>query len=119
MPELVSTLCTFLVLSPLVLTPGPGAVPLQADGHGRGVLDDRRLHPVADAGPGLSALTGSSRTTAHGHGGGTATATHAAVTTQPATKRRRARDLSDQRQRPRQRPPAGTDRAGRSPAGSR
>ena len=53
MPELVSTLCTFLVLSPLVLTPGPGPVPVQADGDGRRVLDDRRLHPVADPGAGL------------------------------------------------------------------
>ncbi len=38
MPELVATLCTFLVLSPLALMPGLGAVPVQADGHGGGVL---------------------------------------------------------------------------------
>ena len=34
----------------------PGAVPLQADGHGRGVLDDRRLYPVADPGAGVLGL---------------------------------------------------------------
>ena len=78
MPELVSTLCTFLVLSPLVFTPGPGAVPVQADGDGRGVFDDRRLHPVADPGARVQRLlaqaarrhtaTGGGHGAGHGHG---------------------------------------------------
>ncbi len=34
----------------------PGAVPVQADGAGRGVLDDRGLYPVADAGAGVLGL---------------------------------------------------------------
>ena len=53
LPELVST----HLHAPGPLAAGPdlraGHVPLQADGAGGHVLHDRRLHPVADPGPGL------------------------------------------------------------------
>ncbi len=75
MPELVSTLCTFLVLAPLVFTPGLGPVPVQADGDGRGVFDDRRLHSVANPGARLQRLLAEAacrprprRTDGHAHG---------------------------------------------------
>ena len=53
LPELVSTICTLLVLWPLALTSELGDVPVQADGAGRHVLHDRRLPAVADPGAGL------------------------------------------------------------------
>ena len=53
MPELVSTLCTFLVLAPLALMPGMGEFLFRADDAGGGLRHVLGLHPVADPGPGL------------------------------------------------------------------
>ena len=53
MPELVSTLVHVPGALAAGADAGPGAVPLQADGDGGGVLDDRGVHPLADAGAGL------------------------------------------------------------------
>ena len=73
MPELVSTLCTFLVLVAAGLHAGPGPVPLQADGDGRRIFDDRRLHSVADPGPGVQrVLAQAARAPRTRHGAATA-----------------------------------------------
>ena len=95
----------------------PGPVPVQADGDGGRVLDDRRLLPVADPGAGLCRRSGSSRTrpwprraTMAGHGTDRwpcSRAAHDGV-----------RDVSDQRQRQRPRPRGRLSR-GPSLAGSR
>ena len=85
----------------------PGTVPVQADGDGRGVLDDRRLHPVADAGARLAALSGSRGTApAHGStGGGHGTdAPRRRTPRASSSTHRRAADLPDQWQRQWQRP---------------
>ena len=78
MPELVSTLCTFLVLSPLALTPGLGQFLFKPMAMAVAFCDDRGLHPVADPGAGLLRPTGSSgarprpRRAVDGHGTATA-----------------------------------------------
>ncbi len=51
MPELVSTICTFLVLAPLALMPGMGQFLFKPDDAGGGLRHDRRLHPLADLRP--------------------------------------------------------------------
>ncbi len=45
---------------------GTGAVPVQADGDGRGVFDDRRLHSVADAGARLQRVLAERSRRTHG-----------------------------------------------------
>ena len=67
------------------LDAGPGPVSFQADGHGGRVFDDRGLHPVADAGPGLQRLLAQAarrrrrprRTAGDEHGGSRAGPPHA------------------------------------------
>ena len=49
--ELVATLCTFLVLSPLALDAGHGPIPVSAHDPGRDVRHDVGLSAVADPGP--------------------------------------------------------------------
>ena len=115
MPELVSTLCTFLVLAPLVLDAGHGRVPVQADGAGRGVRDDRRLYPVADVGAGLLGLLAQA---ARGHGhGATGDDGHGGTARRPEP--RGARDVPDQRQWPGKPPAASIIGRGLRTAGSR
>ena len=53
MPELVSTLCTFLVLAPLALMPGMGEFLFMPTDARRGVRDVLGVYPVADPGAGL------------------------------------------------------------------
>ena len=67
MPELVASLCTLLVLAPLALMPGPGRVPLPADGGGRGLRDDLRPTSCRGRSSRLARRAGSSRTRGHGH----------------------------------------------------
>ncbi len=50
-PELVASLCTLLVLSPLALMPGSGSIPVPTNGLRCGFRDDRGLHSVADVRP--------------------------------------------------------------------
>ena len=56
MPELVSTLCTFLVLSPLVFTPGLGQFLFKPMAMAVAFSMIAAYHPVADARPGLQRL---------------------------------------------------------------
>ena len=51
---------------PLGIHAWPGAVPVQADGDGRGVFDDRRLHSVADAGARVQRFLAERARRAHG-----------------------------------------------------
>ena len=111
MPELVSTLCTFLVLAPLVFTPGlgqflfkPMAMAVAFSMIAAYILS-RTLVPR------VSARSGSSRTRS------TATRRRANMAMRPRTRRHalpRARNIPDQRQRPR-RPPAEHHRSGLPP----
>ena len=56
MPELVSTLCTFLVLSPSGSDAGHGQIPFHADDPGGDVRHDGGLFPVAHPGSLLQRL---------------------------------------------------------------
>ena len=123
MPELVSTLCTFLVLSPLVLTPGlgqflfkPMAMAVAFSMIAAYILS-RTLVPACSAfwlkphGPGMV-------TPPAGHG----TATTASMQPDADAAPGGAADVPDQWQRQRRRrpAPAGSARfSGRLPAGSR
>ena len=92
MPELVSTLCTFLVLWPAGPDARPGPVPVPADGPGRGVRHDRRLLPVANPGPGLFSVLAEAARAAHDR----ATAIMATASDGNGTTACGIRDLPDQ-----------------------
>ncbi len=73
----------------------PGTVPVQADGHGRGLLDDRGVFPVADAGPGMQPRYWLKPHAAHGHGGGHDPPTAALAPRPPVMVRpRRSRSMA-------------------------
>ncbi len=120
MPELVSTLCTFLVLSPLVLTPGLGQFLFKPMAMAVAFSMIAAYFLSRTLVPACSAFWLKPHV---GHGGeATATVMRATVDDNGATVSqalRRARDVPDQRQRQRPRSPGQRSCSGRFIAGSR